>query len=144
MPKHVVPDPASLDGGVIRHFARSSLSFTRSEVRAQPDLYVLACVLPLPSNKCLSNTAFRSCSSFGRSPVSLPLCRSSVRPLPPIKHCGTVFLQHVYLQGVPSGRRPHFDDFNLVVAMSAQFCLGSCKSGRMGRACWNCQFNFNK
>ena len=32
--------------------------------------------------------------------------------------------------------RLHFEDFDLVVPMCAQFCLGSFKSGRSGRALW--------
>ena len=39
------------------------------------------------------------------------------------------------VQGDPSGPRLHFVDFDLAVMMSALFCLGSCKSGRIGMAC---------
>ena len=40
-----------------------------------------------------------------------------------------------YIQGDPSARRLHFVVFDLVVPLSALFCLGSCKSGRIGMPC---------
>ena len=98
-------------------------------------MYVLACVLP-SSNRFLSNTAFRGCSHFGF------VCLS-VDPLPPIKLCGTVFLQHFY-------RKVHllgllgWVDFELgcsiqwrgTVPPSAWFCLG--RTGFIRRArFWN-------
>ena len=39
----------------------------------------------------------------------------------------------LFVQGDPSGHRLHFVDFVLVVPMSALFCLGRCKSDRIGR-----------
>ena len=33
-------------------------------------------------------------------------------------------------------RQLHFVDFDLLVTVSAVFCLGSCKSGRIGMPCW--------
>ena len=39
------------------------------------------------------------------------------------------------VQGDPSGPRLHFVDFDLAVTMSALFCLGSCKYGRLGTPC---------
>ena len=39
------------------------------------------------------------------------------------------------IQGDQSGRQLHFVDFDVVIPMSALFFLGSCKSGRIGKAC---------
>ena len=43
--------------------------------------------------------------------------------------------QHV--QGDPSGRGLYCVDFDLGVPISALFCLGSCKSGKIGMPCSN-------
>ena len=82
------------------------------------------------------SVAYKDCPDCG-SAYPLPLLRSHIKVglLERNKLGYSMLISNAFIQCDPSGRRLHFVDLDLVVRISALFCLGTCKSGRIGMAC---------
>ena len=86
-------------------------------------------------NRAIAKAGFDSVT-HGSNPVEIRRGIMMATDAVSAKLKGQTEQKHWFLiKVVPSGRRLHFVDFELVVPMSASFCLGIWKSGRIGMSC---------